>query len=345
MSNAMKKYTLLLTLFLPLVLLAYSPNPPPPPQVVQAELDKAEHDFWKAREIFNPWYAGPLLTPSAHTLDPGYLVIQPYIFVTDNYGKYNRRRHSEDIPKLIQVNPLFLAQTGIIKRWDISVVVQGVYSTQNHVHSGGFSDTKVNMGFQLVPEAPYTPAVKIGVAELFPTGKFENLDPDNNGLDGVGGGSYVTSVSVNFSKVIWWWIVKHPMNFRSSLQFSFPSKVHVENFNSYGGGFGTNGKVRPAKQFTGDVGIEYSITQQWVFAMDISYFYFGETRFSGTPGTTSSGLPATNTNSFGDQLSLAPAIEYNPSSKIGVLAGVWFSVYGRNTLNFISGVVSYTQTF
>jgi len=340
----MKKSTLLIFL-LPLALIALNPNPPPPPQVVQAELDKAEHDFWKAMEMFNPWYAGPLLTPSAHVLDPGYLVIQPYIFVLDNYGKYNTRRHSQDIPKLIQVNPLFLAQTGVVKGIDATLVIQGIYNTQNDVHSGGYLDTKFGFGFQIVKEQPYIPAVKVVFSELFPTGKYRNLDPDKNGLDGVGGGAFVTNVSLNISKVFWWVIPSHPFNLRTSHVFSIPSKVHVKNFNSYGGGFGTNGKVRPGQQYTGDIGIEVSITQSWVFATDISYFYFGKSKFKGTPGTTSSGAPATVGGSFGDQLSLAPAIEYNPSSKIGVLGGVWFSVYGRNTSNFIAGVVSYTQTF
>lgn len=339
------KKKLISFLLLPLCLFAYNPNPPPPPVVIEAELAKAENDFYKAREMFNPWYAGPLLTPSAHTLDPGFVVIQPYVFIFDNYAKFDRERESVKIPHdLIQVNPVFIIQTGIIKGWDIAFTFQGVYNSQNHVHSGGYNDTKVSMGIQIVPEKPYTPAVKLGLAESFPSGKYRNLDPAKNGLDATGSGSFVTSVSLNISKVVWW-IMTHPMNIRSSLVFSFPSKAHVRGFNAYGGGFGTDGRVRPAKQFTGDLGLEYSFTQRWVFAMDLNYVYFGDTRFSGKNGVTASGAPASNINSFGDQLSLAPAIEYNPSSKIGILGGVWFSVYGRNTSNFVTGVVSYTQTF
>ncbi len=329
---------------LPFQVKEMNPKPPPPPQVVQAELDKAEQDFRDAQEMFNPWYAGPLLTPSAHTLDPGYVNIQPYLFVFDNYGVFNKHRDSESIPNLISVNPVFIVQTGIIKGWDIAATIQGFYNKQSGISSGGFGDLSLSSGIQVVPEKPYTPAVKIGLSESFPTGKYKNLNRSKNGLDATGNGSFVTGMSINISKVFWWFM-KHPMNIRLSLNYSIPSKVHVRNFNAYGGGFGTDGTVRPAKKYSSDLGVEYSFTQRWVFATDFVYTYKGKVRFEGTPGTTPSGSPATNTNSFGDQLSLAPAIEYNPSSSIGVLAGVWFSVYGRNTLHFIAGVVSYTQVF
>ena len=45
-----------------------------------------------------------------------------------------------------------------------------------------------------------------------------------------------------------------------------------------------------------------------------------------------------------DQLSMAPAIEYNVNESMNFLAGVWFNVYGRNVAKFIGVgfVFSYT---
>ncbi len=318
--------------------------PPPPPDVIQAELDQAESDFYEARKMFNPWYSGPLLTGSAHTLDPGLFLLQPYLYVIDNYRKYNNQRDAISIPDLVQVNPQIFFQTGIVKGLDIALGLQGLWQRQMGISSGGIGDTSLTLGIQLIDEGPYVPALKIGLSESFPSGKYRNLDPSKNGLDGVGAGSYETTISLNFGKVVWW-ILTHPMAIRFSLNYKLPSKVHVNSFNSYGGGFGTDGTVRPAKVFTGDIGIEYSFTQRWVFATDIVYNYFGRTRFSGTPGITAAGTPASNVNSFGDQLSLAPAIEYNPSGSMGILGGVWFTVYGRNAFDFISGVISYYQVF
>ncbi|MCB1827280.1 MAG: hypothetical protein KDH94_02560 [Coxiellaceae bacterium] len=52
------------------------------------------------------------------------------------------------------------------------------------------------------------------------------------------------------------------------------------------------------------------------------------------------GLPVpvseVSTNSF----SIAPAIEYNFNGNLGIIAGVWFGVDGRNTPEFASYVFS-----
>jgi hypothetical protein len=318
--------------------------PPPPPEVVAEELNQAQRDFHQARKMFNPWYSGPLITGSAHNLDPGYLNIQPYLYVIDNYGIYNKDRHSESIDDLIQVEPQIVLQTGLLPRLDITAILSGFYNKQNGIDSGGYNDTVVQLGYQLVKETAYVPAVRFVFSESFPSGKYNDLNPAKRGLDAIGSGSYETTFTINFGKVVWW-LTTHPMALRYSLNFMIPTSVHVRNFNSYGGGYGTHGKIKPGKQFTNDFGFEYSFTQKWVFALDLVYFYQGKARFSGNPGVDAAGNPAANGRPFSDQLSLAPAIEYNPSSTIGILGGAWFSVYGRSSFNFASAVISYYQVF
>ena len=114
--------------------------------------------------------------------------------------------------------------------------------------------------------------------------------------------------------------------------------VHVHGLNSYGGGPGTHGKVRRGHAYSFDFGYEFSFTQRWVLALDVVYNYAQKTRFSGR-ATAPVGGP------FSDQLSLAPAIEYNVNENLGFLGGVWFTVWGRNSLNFLSGIFSFTYTF
>lgn len=324
--------------------LSAGPYPPPPPQVIQQQLEDAEHEFYEARQMFNPWYAGPLITGSAHTLDPGLFNMQPYLYVIDNYGRYNTHRDSVDIPDLVQVNPVIYLQTGIYKGFDITIGPGYIYNKQKGVSSSGFADFPVSLGIQIINERPYIPAVRVVITETFPTGKYDELNPSKNGLDAIGAGSYQTNFSLNFGKVVWW-ISTHPIALRFSMNFKIPSKVHVKGFNAYGGGYHTDGHVRVGKTFTGDIGIEYSFTQRWVLATDIVYTYSGKSSFYGIPGVDATGKPAFTGGPFSDQLSLAPAIEYNPSGSIGILGGVWFSVYGRSSFNFVSGILSYTQVF
>nr|NGX33568.1 hypothetical protein [Candidatus Anoxychlamydiales bacterium] len=86
-------------------------------------------------------------------------------------------------------------------------------------------------------------------------------------------------------------------------------------------------------------------TQRWVFAMDIAQTYSGKTTFKGIPGTNQDGSIASNTKKNSNQTSLAPAIEYNFSANLGMLAGAHFSLRGKNATDFKSGIISATYTF
>ena len=317
---------------------------PPSPEEIERELQEAEEEFEEAKEMFNPWYTGPIVTGSAHILPPGRVNLQPYLFVTDNHGKYDEHGHSHSIPDLIQINPVLNLQFGIIKWMSASVNLQGLYNKQSGRQSGNIGDTSAGLNFGLLAEGPYNPAVRISVNETFPTGKYQRLNPNKSAIEATGAGSYQTTFSFNISKVVWW-ISTHPMDIRLSLNYTIPSNVHVKSFNSYGGGFGTNGTVHPGQSFTGDLGYEYSFTQRWVAALDVVYFYSLKTTFSGNSGVTAAGTKASVGGPFSDQLSLAPAIEYNPNENLGFIAGVWFTVWGRNSTNFISGVFSFSYGF
>ncbi len=315
-----------------------------PANELQKELSQAEEDFQKAKKMFNPWYAGPLLTGSAHVLPVGMFNVQPYIFVTDNYARFNAKRKSSSIPDLLQINTPFILQTGLFPKVDVTVTPQYIHNEQNSISYGGLGDTSLSFGIALMQETPYLPALKLAVSESFPTGKYKNLSPLKNGLDALGSGAYQTTLSLNASKIIWWWLL-HPVSLRFSANYKIPTSVKVKEFNAYGGGFGTDGKVKLGHSFTVNFAFEYSITQNWVFASDFSFVSSLKSTFKGIPGITSTLETATVGSSYSDQLSIAPAIEYLFNSNIGILGGAWFSVYGKNSSHFISGVISATAAF
>ena len=221
---------------------------------------------------------------------------------------------------------------------------QYLFNNQAGETAAHFGDLPVGLGFQIWKEKPYRPAFLFGIQEVFPTGKYQKLDPKKGAVDATGGGSYQTKVSLNMSKVVWW-LTKHPMSFRWSLNYNIPAIAHVRGFNAYGGGHGTAGKVKPGKNFTADLGYEYSFTRRWVAALDVVYSYSAKTTFSGAHGTTAAGAPAAVGGPHNIQLSLAPALEYNLNGNLGFIAGCWFTVWGRNAADFVSGVASVTYTF
>jgi hypothetical protein len=323
--------------FLPF--LTYAQNNVTPEQI-QRELNEAEDQYQKSKEMFNPWYTGPLVTPSASMMPPGQANIQPYLFITGAYAMYNKDRHS--VPLLhnaysLKVNPPM--QIGITNTMDVVFSPTAEANWQAGKSGGGFSDLSITIGFPITRQTLYVPGMRFTIQETFPTGKYKNLSHNGFNLNSTGLGSYQTTFGYTIGKVIWW-TYPYPMNLRMFIGYQIPTTVHVRNFNSFGGGFGTRGKVRPGNTFTTDLGMELSFTQRWVFALDVVYQATNRTKFHGNPGITAAGTPAGVGTGYSDNLSLAPAIEYNWNSNFGVLGGVQFSVYGRNSLNFVTGQFS-----
>jgi len=316
------------------------------PAQIQEELNRAQNEFETAKSMFIPWYTGPLITGSATNVPMGHVNIQPYLYLTMNYAQFNQHRHSESIPNQYVINPVFVFQTGIIYDYlDVTVIPQGFLKWQDGNRAQGMGDTNVSFGIQIWKETPNTPNIRLVLGQNFPSGKYVNLSSEKGGLDSTGGGIYSTSAGLNLSKTIWW-LPLHPISLRLTGNYVIPDgRAYVTNFNTYGGGFGTDGTVKVGKTLNVDFGFEISINQKWVFATDIAYTISQKNTFYGTPGITSDGSVANVGSPLSDQLSLASAIEYNVSSTGGFIGGVWFPITGRNSANFVSLVLSYTQYF
>lgn len=310
------------------------------PQEIELELQEDEKLFEEAQEMFDPWYAGPLLTGSAHMMPPGKALVQPYVFVTDNYAAWDHKRRTVDTPTRVNLNPSISPfEFGVTDWLDVSISVQGSWNWQGSKHGGGLGDSSVTLGFPILVEDLYTPAIRVTYGETFPTGRYQKLSPRKSGLDGVGAGSYQSNFGFRIAK-LFFWSYKHPLNLRANFTYTIPTDVHVRGFNSYGGGFDTNGTVHPGNSASANAAYEFSFSQNWVLATDIVYAWSNSTSFSGRRGTNADGTPAKVGSGSSDQLSLCPAIEYNPYANLNFIAGVWFDVYGRNTSKFISAIVS-----
>jgi hypothetical protein len=295
--------------------------------------------------MFNPWYTGPLLTPGATMMAPGYGNIQPYLFVTDNYARFDEDRHSQSLKSsLVNVNPTVWLQFGVTDSVDINMNVQMNANWQSHESGAGYGDMALVGGFLIATQTIHVPSIKLSIKEIFPTGQYQHLNSNGLGLSATGGGSYQTMFTLALSKLMFWDYL-HPVNFRLAFNYNVPVPVRVHGFNTYGGGFGANAKVRPGNTFSADTAFEVSLTQRWVLSTDLVYSAQERTKYSGYAGLAADGTPASIGGGYNDNLSIAPAFEYNWNENLGMVGGVWFSVYGRNSSNFVTGIISVTWTF
>lgn len=315
------------------------------PEEIQFEIDQAQSDFETAKEMFIPWYTGPLITSSANNVPKGKTNIQVYLFFLWQYGQYAQNRKMHRVPSIYTLNPLLVLQRGLTDWLDITATPQGFFRWRKDESAQEFGDLAVTFGIQLLKETPHVPSIRFTIGESFPTGKYKHLSSRKAGIDATGSGAFETAIGLNISKILWWNKL-HPTAVRFVTNYTMPDHdARVRGFNAYGGGSGTKGHVRVGNTLNLDLGVEVSINQRWVFATDVAYTYSERNIFTGTPGFSAPGVPAGNGSPSSDQLSFAPAIEYNVSDSAGFIGGIWFTVTGRNSSSFLGAVLSYTYLF
>ena len=290
---------------------------------LSAEEITSEHD---------PMYAGTLLAFFPQNAAPGRLSVEPYIFATKKYGFYSDHWTSPKEKHIEQLTLLMSLETGITDHIDFTLDVSGAYSTSEKHHSWLYGDTTAFLGFQILNDQRKTaiPDLRILLGETFPTGKYENLNPDKNGSDILGNGTYATTFLLVLAKTIYWQR-RHPLNFNLNLFYILSTPTHVRGFNAYGGAFDTRGKVKPGDQFITNFAIQYSLDRNWVIGTDLHYFHQNKSPFSSKEGT-----PAHSPSS--EQFSLAPCLEYSWSEDLSLSFGSWFTVTGRNAPRFASAL-------
>lgn len=294
----------------------------------------------KKKEPF-PWLTGPLLTPPGHVIPNGHYDIEPYEFVTVNTGVYDKRWHAHSSEhNFYAINTQVVCQFGLPADFDVIFTPAWTY---NHIEGASrwdLNDLNWGIDYQILNDKKdkWWPAIKLALRANLPIGRYQKLNPKKKGTDIGGTGSWFPAVAIAMSHLYWWGghIFFAP---RFNVQYAIPNSVHVKNFNAYGGGHHTNGRIIPGQNWQFLFGFELSFTQRWAFAADIEYFHVSKTRFKGRKGATD-GVPNVVGLPSSEQFSLAPAIEYNWSANYGVIAGIWYTFAGRNQIEFISGVIA-----
>ncbi|MBA2652900.1 MAG: hypothetical protein H0U73_11615 [Tatlockia sp.] len=294
--------------------------------------------FFTNVAIASPWFTGPLLAPAGRTIPPGHFNFEPYGFYTE-YAKPPSFRNIETTPIL---------SAGITNFLDVQALMPFDYSwiKSQQTHGGGIGDFNIGLGLQALRQKAGTwyPDLRILLQEVIPTGRFENLNPLKQGTDQTGSGSYQTVVSFNFQK-LYTFENEHYIRSRLSLSNTIARPVFVEGLNTYGGNPFTEGTVRPGKSYAVDLASEYTLTQHWVLVMEGLYVHNNSTTFQGNPGVLADGTIGSVGGPHSDVASLAPAVEYNFSSNLGIIGGVWFTVTGPRAEKFIATTIAVNYYF
>lgn len=279
------------------------------------------------------WWTGPLLAAGANALPRGHFLVEPYLYDIVPYGSYDKGGREHSVRHQGRFRSLTYLLYGLTDRLSVGVLPRfGFNAGDQGTRSSGprVGDLGLHAHYQLLRfrERSWVPALSLVIEQTLPTGHYDQLG--NHPGDGLGAGVYATTFAVYTQRYFW---APNGRIVRTRLNVSYvkAGDTSVRDVSVYGTQAGFRGTGMPGNSLIVDSAWEYSLTQHWVLALDISYEHDASTRVLGTYPTTNAGLVAVRDSSGASTAwSLAPAVEYNVSANLGVIVGANVVVAGRN---------------
>jgi hypothetical protein len=284
------------------------------------------------------WWTGPMLANSAETLPPGHFLFEPYIYDV---------RSSHDNAFGSRAYILY----GLAQNLSVGVIpIIGYNRTGNGSGSSnvGMGDFSVEAQYRLreFQEGSWLPTVAVQLMESFPSGKYDRLgDRPGNGL---GSGARATTLAIN-TQTFFWMPSGRILRMRLDVSQTFSERANVRDVSVYGTDDGFRGHAQPGPSLSVDAAWEYSLTQRWVLALDLTYNHNGNTHVSGyqlADDASALPLPSVELNSGpGVSFGLAPAIEYNWSPNAGLLFGTRFVFGNQRTTATVTPAIAFIYVY
>jgi hypothetical protein len=284
------------------------------------------------------WWTGPLLASGASTLPKGRALIEPYLYDSKPYGRIDANGDRHDTPGEDNWGSQTYLLYGVTDTFTAGLIPRFGYR-----RAGGRSSSGVRLGdltlqgqYRLTQyrEGGRTPTISVVLQETLPLGRHDKLD--NRPNDGFGSGAYATSLGLN-SQTYFWTPNGRILRTRLNLAYTRSNDAKVRDASVYGTATGFSGRAKPGDSFNVDLAFEYSITRQWVAAMDIGYQRDASTRVT---GIKADGTTLERRSPVSQALILAPAVEYNMTSAVGVIVGARIIPAGRNTTASVTPVIA-----
>lgn len=147
-----------------------------------------------------------------------------------------------------------------------------------------------------------------------------------------GSGCFFPGAGLSLSK-FWYLSGVHYLELRTYANYRFGVPVKVRGLSYYGGGESTRGKVTPGNYTVLGTALQYNLTKDWGVSCDFVYEHHNRAHFSGH------GKKVKDPSS--ELFNMAPSLQYDYTNNLGIISGVWFSLKGRNAVQFLDGIISF----
>jgi len=279
-------------------------------------------------------WTGPMLANSAATLPHGHFLIEPYLYDasssgTDGFGSLTYMLY------------------GVTDRLTAGLVPVFGYT---HVEGGpnasgvGPGDVSLLAQYRLTqfPAESSLPTVSIQLQETLPSGRYDRLG--DRPANGQGGGAYVTTLALNTQT--WFWLPNgRILRMRFNVSQSFARTTSVEGVSVYGTGEDFHGDARPGNATFVDAAWEYSLTRNWVLALDLTWRHARGARVTGYDLSDTPPIPVRSDSGTSTAFGFAPAVEFNWNPHVGLLVGVRVITGGYNTTRSVTPAMALDMVY
>ena len=295
---------------------------------------------------FTPTFLGTLLEFDNVNENPRDISLFATLYAGGSYGIYDNKWGLTVANSYGLISPEIFGYIGITKhiQAEFFIPIQTLFF--NHHCTTHLGDITAGLGFQFLWEQKNnaTPNIRLDLNALFPTGKYDNLDPIFNVNDANGNGAYGGVITFVVDK-IFYNIPCHPYNLGLNLSYTQYGKASVKGITAYGGSLTTKGTARPGSTILLNLATEYAFSKKYNFALDVTYAHTFSSKFHGITGKNPDGSIGAMFLASEDILSLTPALEFIVTPTLGFYLGASFSVIGRNTPSYATGNASISYTF
>ncbi len=294
---------------------------------------------------------GPIITDTAVPIEKGQFAVQPTFglsFVTNTFSPSWRRVSAGGDFTSFSMDYKFTY--GLLNDLEVFVVVPYIHNWAARVDApgpngersanfGGIGDLNLTLKYRLLEESPVLPTVTALFATDFPTGHYRHVNPGRLGADVLGGGSYVFTTGLNFSKYI------KPFIFYANIWYSMGTDYTIKEDRSafFWDDEGelaetdpvpTNVRQHPRDFVTLNLAAEYPLSRKWVALLELTSRWD-----AGRLIGHKSNVPP------GALLSVLPGIEYMATDKFSLALGVNVDLFGKHTDVTVTPLLSMVYAF
>jgi hypothetical protein len=299
------------------------------------------------QSLDDAWWTGPIVAAGAGTLPKGHALIEPYVYDVhssgyfDGHGDYQNSADGHSYGSLTYmlygITDTFTA--GLIPTFGYNVLEGGENSS-----GVGLGDLSVQAQYRLAQfhEGSAWPTMSVVLQESLPTGEYDQLDSI---ADGNGTGTYATTLGL-YSQYYFWLPTGRILRARFNLSHTWSQSTSVKNTSVYGTADGFSGRGQLGNSFMATLSGEYSLTRNWVIALDLIYQHDNGAHVYGTQTQSSGQLMTIDAHAPTSwKFGVAPAIEYNWTSRVGLIVGArWFAT-GQNAGASVTPVAALNMVF